>query len=163
MLPMPWPTSSLLGLWRVRVMESATREVSRLSMEPSSAMMSAGWTACTNALTDSSGNCTSGRPVGTSPMIGVSAKSRTPSSVPMINAPSVAGKNLLSCLGQMTPTTRVTRAMASALRLTSAIALGKARTDPTGPPVVTEWPRNGRICSRMMIIPMPDMKPDITE
>ena len=132
-------------------------------MEPSSAMMSAGWTACTNALTDSSGNRTSGRPVGTSPMTGVSVKSRTPSSDPMINAPSVAGKNLLSCLGQNTPTRSVTTAMASALRLTSLIASGQARTAPNGPPCATDVPRNGRVCSSMMIIPMPDMNPDMTE
>ena len=47
-LPIPWPTNSLFGLCRVRVIESATREVSRLSMEPSSAMINAGWTALAN-------------------------------------------------------------------------------------------------------------------
>ena len=44
MLPMPWPTSSRFGLWRVRVIESATSDVNRLSMEPSSAMINAGCT-----------------------------------------------------------------------------------------------------------------------
>ena len=42
-LPMPWPISSLFERWRVRVMESATSEVSRLSMEPSRARVRAGW------------------------------------------------------------------------------------------------------------------------
>lgn len=46
MLPMPWPTSSRLGLWRVPVSESATREVRRLSTDPRSARMRAGWNAC---------------------------------------------------------------------------------------------------------------------
>ena len=65
--------------------------------------------------------------------------------------------------GQSTPTTRVTAAMASALKLTLFIAFGKARTTPTGPPVAPVAPRNGRVCKSMMIMPMPDMNPDITE
>ena len=71
MLPMPWPTSSLSGLCRVRVIASATSDVSRLSMEPSSAMINAGCTDRANTSTPMSGICRVGRPVGTSPMTGV--------------------------------------------------------------------------------------------
>ena len=53
--------------------------------------------------------------------------------------------------------------MASALKLTLLIAFGKARTTPTGPPVAPVAPRNGRVCKSMMMMPMPDMNPDITE
>ena len=87
-LPMPCPTSSRFGLWRVRVIESATSDVSRLSMEPSSAMMMAGCTARTSTSGASSGNRGFGRPVGTSPMTGVSVNHSTPSSVPASSAAS---------------------------------------------------------------------------
>ena len=43
--PIPCPTSSRFGSWLVRVIESAMREVSRLSIEPSKAIIRAGWTA----------------------------------------------------------------------------------------------------------------------
>ena len=45
-LPIPWPTSSLSGLCRWRVIESATSEVRRESTDPRSARISAGCRAC---------------------------------------------------------------------------------------------------------------------
>ena len=132
-------------------------------MEPSSAMINAGCTAPANALRERSGNCTSGRPVGTSPMTGVLLNHRTLSNVPAVSAASVGGRNFLSRLGHTTPTARVTAAIESALKLTSFIASGQARTAPSGPPVTMAEPRKGRVCMSMMIMPMPDMNPDITE
>ena len=58
---------------------------------------------------------------------------------------------------------RVTAAMANALRLIPPITSGHARIASTGPPVATGSPRKGRVCIRMMMIPMPDMNPEITE
>ena len=163
MLPMPWPTSSLFGLWRVRVIASATREVSRLSMEPSRAMINAGWTDCNSTSTEISGSCSSGRPMGTSPMTGVPVNHRTPRAVPAARAARVGGMYFLRRSGQRMPTARVTTAMASALKLTLRIASGHACTAAIGPPVGTEAPRNGSVWSSMMMIPMPDMNPDMTE
>ena len=102
-------------------------------------------------------------PVGTSPITGVFVNQRTPSSVPAINAARVGGRIFLSRPGQKTPTARVTTAIANALRSTSVITSGHARTAPIGPPVATGAPRKGRVCNSMIIMPMPDMKPDITE
>ena len=144
-------------------MVSAIRDVNRLSIEPSSAMVSAGWIAPTNTPRETSGNSIPGRPVGTSLMTGVSVNHRTPSRVPAINAASAGGRTFFSRLGQATPTPRVTNAMASALKLTLSIAPGQARIDPSGPPVSTDAPKNGRVCTRITITPMPDMNPDITE
>ena len=53
--------------------------------------------------------------------------------------------------------------MASALKLISLTASGQARIAPMGPPAATGAPRKGNVCNRMMIMPMPDMNPDITE
>ena len=102
-LPMPWPTSSRLALWRVRVIESATSEVSKLSMEPSRAIVTAGSTAPTSASRDRDGSFMSGRPVGTLPMTGVLVSHRTPKSVPTINAAKGGGRYFLSLPGQITP------------------------------------------------------------
>ena len=112
---------------------------------------------------DSSGRCSSGRPVGTSPITGGPPSHNTPSSVPALSAASVGGRYLLNWAGQPTPTASVTTAMASALVLRSLSASGHSRIASSGPPVATGAPRNGRVCSRMMITPMPDMKPEMTE
>ena len=84
-------------------------------MAPSSAMISAGCTALANAPTEISGSCTFGRPVGTSPITGVSLSHRTLKSVPASSAASVGGMYFRSRPGQTTPTARVTAAMVRAL------------------------------------------------
>ena len=43
------------------------------------------------------------------------------------------------------------------------IAPGHDRTAPSGPPAETAAPMKGSVCNRMMITPMPDMNPEITE
>ena len=66
-------------------------------------------------------------------------------------------------VGHIIPMARVTTAIAKALKLMFAINSGQARTAPIGPPPATGVPRKGSVCKRIMIMPMPDMKPDITE
>ena len=53
--------------------------------------------------------------------------------------------------------------MARALKLIPAMASGQALIAPIGPPLAASAPRNGIVCSKMMIMPMPDMNPEITE
>ena len=142
-LPMPCPTSSRFGLWRVRVIASATSEVRRLSMEPSRARISAGCTARASSPGASSGRCRLGRPVGTSPMTGVSLSHSTLSAVPATSAASAGGMYFRSCAGHKTPTASVTSAMVNALKFRSAMVSGQARTASSGPPVRTGAPMNG--------------------
>ena len=92
-------------------------------------------------------------------MTGVLLSHRTLSSVPARSAARVGGRNCLSLFGQRTPTASVTAAMANALKLMSGITSGHDLTAPSGPPCATGAPRNGSVCSRMMITPMPDMNP----
>ena len=96
-------------------------------------------------------------------MTGVLVSQRTLSSVPARSAARVGGKYCRSLFGHSTPTASVTAAMASALTLMSVITSGHDLTAPNGPPSATFAPTNGSVCSRMMMTPMPDMKPDITE
>ena len=126
-------------------------------------MVNAGCTAFTNMPVEKSGRLKLGKPVGTSPITGVFVNQRTPISVPTINAASVGGNNFFSLFGQRTPTPRVTTAMASAPKLTLPITFGHSRTASNGPPIATGAPRNGSVCTSMIIMPMPDMKPEITE
>ena len=84
-------------------------------------------------------------------------------SVPAIRAAREAGRNFLSCSGQRIPTPSATAAIANAWKLTSFIASGQDWTAPNGPPCAMDAPRNGKVCKSMMIMPMPDMKPDMTE
>ena len=65
-------------------------------MEPSNARINAGCRPFVRTWRERLGNCTSGSPIGTSPITGVSVSQRTLSSVPAINAASVAGRNFLS-------------------------------------------------------------------
>ena len=81
-LPTPWPMSSRSGSWLVRVSESATRQVSKLTTEPIRARMSAGSTALARKAGEGSPSCSPGRPVGTFPMTGASFSHKTPTSVP---------------------------------------------------------------------------------
>ena len=96
-------------------------------------------------------------------MTGALLTHSTPNSVPAINAASVGGRNLFSWGGHMTTTDRVTIAMSNAPASKSPIASGHALMVPTGPPETTSAPMKGRVCTSMMMIPMPDMNPDITE
>ena len=53
--------------------------------------------------------------------------------------------------------------MASAPRLTLARVSGHFDTTVGGPAAATGAPRKGSVCMTMMITPIPDMNPDITE
>ena len=69
---------------------------------------------------------------------------------------------LASREGQSTAAARVTAAMAKAPRSTPATASGRAATAPIGPPGAVGAPRKGIAWIRRMMMPMPDMKPEMT-
>jgi len=163
MLPKPWPMSSWLGLCRVRVIESAISDVSRLSTAPSRASVMAGCTAPAKTPNDSTGCWSSGRPEGTSPMTGASPRNSTPMSVPTARAASVAGNQRCRRAGQKMHTPKLTTAMATAPAFRFKIASGQARITSSGPPPALSTPRAGSVCRMMMMMPTPDMKPEITE
>ena len=162
-LPIPWLTSSRLGLWRPCVTESAIRDVSRLSIDPSKAIVKAGVAASKRNPGETSGKRNSGMPTGIVSIIGASVSKKTPKTVPAVRAASVAGTHLPNIEGQSTFTPRVAAAMMKACTLNPAIASGMTRSVPVGPPVAGSAPRKGIICRMMMIRPIPDMKPEITE
>ena len=124
-------------------MESATREVIRLSMDPRRAMVTAGTTASRSTLPERSGSMKSGRPVGTSPMVGAAVSQNIPIRVPTTRAIRVGGMTFWNREGQSTPMARVTEAMRRALKFTSARASGISPRAAKGPPVTTSWPRKG--------------------
>ena len=137
--------------------------VRRLSIDPSSARVSAGATDRARRPAEKAGSPKSGRPAGTSPMIGTSVSHRVPTSVPAISAAIVGGRTRLRRAGHIAPTARVTAVTANALALKSPNASGQARTAPGAPPEATGDPSMGRVCMRMRISPIPDMNPEITE
>ena len=138
-------------------------DVSRLSMDPNSAMVSAGCMALSRMFTERSGNCSTGRPVGTLPMTGASVSQSTPIIVPTPSATSVGGRMRRNRTGHSTATASVTAAMATALRLGLVMPSPQPLMEPITPPSATGIPMNGSVCSRMMMMPMPDMKPEVTE
>ena len=65
--------------------------------------------------------------------------------------------------GHRMPTASVTAAMAKAAVLKLAMPSPQPLMAPMGPPSATGIPMSGSVCSRMMMMPMPDMNPEITE
>ena len=110
-----------------------------------------------------SGSSGAGRPVGTVPMTGMSVSHSTLIIVPTPSATSVGGRMRRSRPGQRTPTASVTAATAKALTLKCWMPSAQPLMEAMGPPSATGMPMNGSVCSRMMMMPMPDMKPEITE
>ena len=163
MLPMPWPISSRSELCRVRVIESATSEVSRLSIEPSSASTRAACTICGRSASGKAGTTSFGSPDGTSPITGAPGRNSTLIRVPTVRAASGGGMIAASRLGQATMTARLATAIASASGFSPAAIRGQARIDPSGPPGAISKPKKGRVWITMMIAPIPDMKPETTE
>ena len=70
MLPMPWPINSWSESCWLRVMLSATREVSSESMEPNTARVSAKPPRVRRSPHPTWGHCSAGRPVGMAPSLG---------------------------------------------------------------------------------------------
>ena len=60
-------------------------------------------------------------------------------------------------------TPKLTAATATALALRFTMASGQPRMTSSGPPLVPSTPNAGSVCRMMMMMPTPDMKPDITE
>ena len=93
-------------------------------MEPSRAMVTAAGSALPRSPKLSSGTIRSGRPVGTSPIVGASLSHSTPTSVPMISAATDGGRNRCSRPGQKMHTARVMSPSVSALGSTLVICVG---------------------------------------
>ena len=108
---------------------------------------------------DRSGICGVGRPVGTLPMTGTSVSHSTPIIVPTIKAASVGGMKRRSGPGHRMPTASVPAAIAKALVLKWATPPAQPVIEAMGPSA-TGMPMSGKVCSNMMIMPMPDMKPE---
>ena len=83
--------------------------------------------------------------------------------VPTPSATSVGGRMRRSRPGQSTPTASVTAATAKALALKFSMPSAQPWMEAMGPPSATGRPMKGSVCSRMMMMPMPDMKPEMTE
>jgi hypothetical protein len=163
MLPMPWPISSRSDLCRVRVIESATSDVNRLSIEPRSASTSAAWTIFGRSAIGKTGITRSGNPVGTSPMTGALGSNSTLISVPRVRAASGGGRTPAARFGQKIMVARLATAIARASGFSMAGTSGHARIEPSGPPGAVSMPKNGRVWMTMMMMPIPDMKPETTE
>ena len=82
--------------------------------------------------------------------------------MPAIKATSGAGRKCDRRRGQRKQTASVTAPIATALALMSPSASGNARIAPTAPPGTTGVPRNGKTWITMMMMPMPDMNPEMT-
>ena len=64
--------------------------------------------------------------------------------------------------GQRAATARVTAPIVNASVFIPAIASGSAPAAPIGPPGAVGAPRNGIAWMRKMMMPIPDMKPEMT-
>ena len=162
-LPRPCPTSSRLGSWRVRVCESAINEVSRLSMEPRSARISAGSTMPPIEPHSICGICNAGSPAGIAPMVRASASQKSATQVPTIRAASGEGRKRRIRRGQKTQIAKAINPTTRSCELGLVMASGQAAIWTSGPPGTGSAPRMVRTCRIMMIAPIPVMKPEITE
>ena len=134
-----------------------------MSTEPTSAITIAGSMERTSTPGDTSGNWNDGRAVGTAPMTGASVSHSTPMSVPTASATRVEGRYLSNFLGHSRATARVAAAMERALPSKCSTTPEKLRSVAIVPPAATGAPRNGRVCTSMIITPTPVINPDMTE
>ena len=65
--------------------------------------------------------------------------------------------------GQKMQTPKLTAAIATALALRFTMASGQARITSSGAPPDPSIPSAGSVCRMMMMMPTPDMNPEITE
>lgn len=145
------------------MIESATGEVSRLSIEPSGASTRAVCGTGGRSTSGKLGMPTEGRPVGTSPMTGAAGRNSTPIRVPSVSAASGGGRTAASRRGQATTTASAATLMASAGGLSAPASAGQAARVPGGPPSAVARPAKGGVWIGMIMTPIPDMKPETTE
>ena len=161
MLPMPWPISSRLESWRVRVTESATSEVSRLSMLPSMPRVMPSTSTVVHISSEKLGSVSAGRPLGIGPITGTSKPASVDSAVIASRATSGAGTTRLMRIGVRNTITRVRRPSRTASPLMARSAAGSAMRAASGEGAGAA-PSSGAHCRAMMMMPMPLMKPDTT-
>ena len=113
-LPTPWPINSRLELCRVRVILSATNDVSRLSIAPNMARIRAASIMIKRASLDTEGMIKDGKPVGMFPSMGTLSNPKL-TQVPTINATSGLGRYLPHRAGQAKTMASVSRPTPSAL------------------------------------------------
>ena len=100
-------------------------------------------------------------PMGTGPRTGASCSHSTPSSVPTMSAATGPGRYVDNRRGQSAAMTSESTPIVSALKFALPSADGSLLTDSSGPPPAGA-PSNGPNWITMMIMPMPDMNPEIT-
>mmetsp|Transcript_82316 Transcript_82316/g.233158 ORF Transcript_82316/g.233158 Transcript_82316/m.233158 type:complete len:441 (-) Transcript_82316:200-1522(-) len=165
--PMPWPTSSRSLSWKEEVMESATSEVSKESMAPSTASMRAVKNMSPSKAEHdcNDGSCSIGSPRGMAPRVGTVMPTRGSSSALAAEAPTSAssGRGTLKVKrsGSLYSMKRVRMPMPSAPGFGLTMAAGiLARASRTLPPPAQ--PSSTGTCNEQMMPPIPDMKPDST-
>ena len=162
-LPMPWPISFRLDLCWVRVTLSAIREVSKLSIEPSTARTSAACTMPGNRSSSIAGIWRSGKPRGISPITGAPDRTKMPISVLMTRAASGGEISRRSRPGMKSMMASARRPTISASKTGWLTTLGSLASAPMTPPDEPVKPNKGKSCRTMMMQPMPLMKPEMTE
>ena len=142
-------------------MLSATSEVSRLSIAPRIARMSAASNTINTVSLDSEGMMNSGKPVGMAPNTGTLLKPKL-TTVPTISAASGPGKYRPQLAGHKNTMARVKTPIPSASTFGLLIALGTSSSAGIVPPPSGSCPNNRASCRAIMMQPIPLMKPETT-
>ncbi len=158
---MPWPISSRLEWWRVRVIESATSEVSRLSMLPSTPRVMPSSSTVVQVSSVKLGSAGTGSPAGMSPITGTCRSAAADSALIATSATRGAGTIRLTVIGVRNTISRVSPPSSRASEFTLASTPGSASTAASGEDAGAT-PSSGALCSSTMITPMPLMKPETT-
>ena len=110
------------------------------------------------------GSCSSGSPVGISPMrrMSICDKRYTDIRVPTINATSCGGRKRRRRAGKNTISAKVSTASMVSNGCRVVISVGRRSRVPRTPPGGVAWPSTGPSWSTMRITPIPVMKPEIT-
>ena len=153
--------SSRLESCRVRVMLSATSDVSRLSIAPRIARINAASKTMRMVSLEKEGTINSGRPVGMAPNTGTSVNARL-TTVPVINAASGPGKYRPQLPGQKNTMPKVRIPTPSAPMFGSITAVGTSKSAGMVPVSAGSWPNSRASCNAIMMQPIPLMNPETT-
>lgn len=124
--------------------------------------MIAGSTEPISMAAEGIGKCSSGRPAGIGPITGASRSHRAPSRVPRTSPATAGGMSFANRRRQSRQMASVAAKMAMELTFAWVNASGRLRSAPTAPPGATGDPRSGNSWIRMMMTPMPELKPEMT-
>ena len=154
--------SSLFESCLDRVILSATNDVRRLSIAPSSASTNAASMMINRDTVVICGRWICGNPLGIFPRMGIApAPMNKLNVVPIINAANGPGRYLPNFAGHFNAISNVRAPRKSVMILISLAAVGAWSSASTVPAGVS-CPSKGLICRIIMIPPMPLIKPLIT-